>query len=372
METLATIDAPHQKNGTTGKTAEYRRARDRCQDRHATCSLRDLDTSRVRNRTEETDRNPDSELATALTLAARAPAVRTTYQRFMAHIKNGSCSKHPTSTHASFTEHENMLRNKTHNCRGSRCEIDGCQQWHHKLLHFTKKQETERNDIVASTWTSERNRCFLKIIPVRVAGPKKEIDTYALLDDGSTVTLIDSDLAQQLGARGNQQIYARTIENLQLSPQAVTKQDIDGCKHLDDIRHKLMYNQAKPKILIGQDNWHLLVATETRKGHRNQPAASLTPLGWVLHGIRTRTIGQHVHYVHNLTATTEDNMDEQLRRYFAIESLAITPKRPSNDPEQRAVNILKESTTQLEDGHYQTGCCGKNSKQKCRTITKTP
>ncbi|GBP94291.1 hypothetical protein EVAR_99670_1 [Eumeta japonica] len=148
---------------------------------------------------------------------------------------------------------------------------------------------------------------FLKIIPVRVAGPKKEIDTYALLDDGSTVTLIDSDLAQLSepeveplhrsnsetkvemktsrcvpiklrGASNSQQIYARTIENLQLSPQAVTKQDIDGCKHLDDIRHKLMYNQAKPKILIGQDNWHLLVATETRKGHRNQPAASLTPL----------------------------------------------------------------------------------------------
>ncbi|GBP86496.1 hypothetical protein EVAR_69164_1 [Eumeta japonica] len=79
------------------------------------------------------------------------------------------------------------------------------------------------------------------------------------------------------GASNSQQIYARTIENLQLSPQAVTKQDIDGCKHLDDIRHKLMYDQAKPKILIGQDNWHLLVATETRKGHRNQPAASLTP-----------------------------------------------------------------------------------------------
>ncbi|GBP69847.1 hypothetical protein EVAR_89351_1 [Eumeta japonica] len=174
------------------------------------------------------------------------------------------------------------------------------------------------------------------------------------------------------GASNSQQIYARTIENLQLSPQAVTKQDIDGCKHLDDIRHKLMYNQAKPKILIGQDNWHLLVATETRKGHRNQPAASLTPLGWVLHGIRTRTIGQHVHYVHNLTATTEDNMDEQLRRYFAIESLAITPKRPSNDPEQRAVNILKESTTQLEDGHYQTGLLWKEQQTKCRTITKTP
>ncbi|GBP74858.1 hypothetical protein EVAR_99683_1 [Eumeta japonica] len=43
--------------------------------------------------------NMITELATALTRRA-GPAVRTTYQRFMAHIKNGSCSKHPTSTHA--------------------------------------------------------------------------------------------------------------------------------------------------------------------------------------------------------------------------------------------------------------------------------
>ncbi|GBP04388.1 hypothetical protein EVAR_88207_1 [Eumeta japonica] len=55
---------------------------------------------------------------------------------------------------------------------------------------------------------------FLKIIPVRVAGPKKEIDTYALLDDGSTVTLIDSDLAQQLGARGrNEPTHRSNSEN---------------------------------------------------------------------------------------------------------------------------------------------------------------
>ncbi|GBP86497.1 hypothetical protein EVAR_69165_1 [Eumeta japonica] len=73
-----------------------------------------------------------TELATALYSPRGRPAVRTTYQRFMAHIKNGS---------------------------------------------------------------------------LRVAGPKKEIDTYALLDDGSTVTLIDSDLAQQLGARGRNEPY---------------------------------------------------------------------------------------------------------------------------------------------------------------------
>ncbi|GBP96321.1 hypothetical protein EVAR_98426_1 [Eumeta japonica] len=198
-----------------------------------------------------------------------------------------------------------------------------------QVITFHEETGNRKNDIVASTWTPERNRCFLKIIPVRVAGPKKEIDTYAPLDDSSTVTLIDSDLAQQIGARGrneplhieaiaktkvemktsrrvpiklrgasnSQQIYARTIENLQLSPQAVTKRDIDGCKHLNDIRHKLMYDQAKPKILIGQDSWHLLVAIETRT---QKPAGGLTNtvrLGPAR--IRTRTIGQRVHYVYN-------------------------------------------------------------------------
>ncbi|GBP04386.1 hypothetical protein EVAR_88206_1 [Eumeta japonica] len=42
--------------------------------------------------------NMITELATALT--RRAGPSSATYQRFMAHIKNGSCSKHPTSTHA--------------------------------------------------------------------------------------------------------------------------------------------------------------------------------------------------------------------------------------------------------------------------------
>ncbi|GBP40474.1 hypothetical protein EVAR_25328_1 [Eumeta japonica] len=102
-------------------------------------------------------------------------------------------------------------RNKTHNYRGSRCEIDECRQWLHKLLHFTKKQETKKNEIVTSIWTPERNRCFLKIVPVRISGPKRGIDTYALLDDGSTVTLIDSDLAQQIGARSRNEPFSLSL-----------------------------------------------------------------------------------------------------------------------------------------------------------------
>ncbi|WP_337233142.1 hypothetical protein, partial [Vibrio cholerae] len=52
------------------------------------------------------------------------------------------------------------------------------------------------------TWTPVKKQAFLKIVPVRVSGPKGEVDTHALLDDGSTVTLIDADVAKKIGARG--------------------------------------------------------------------------------------------------------------------------------------------------------------------------
>lgn len=43
-------------------------------------------------------------------------------------------------------------------------------------------------------------RAYLKIIPVTVSGPTGMYDIYALLDYGSTVTLMDAVLAAQIGA----------------------------------------------------------------------------------------------------------------------------------------------------------------------------
>ncbi|CAG4935487.1 unnamed protein product [Colias eurytheme] len=98
----------------------------------------------------------------------------------------------------------------------------------------------------------------------------------------------------------------------------------------------LQYREAKPRVLIGQDNWHLLIASEIRKGRRHQPIASRTPLGWVLHGARSiahSTTKQcfNVNYV----KSTDDEMNEQLRQFFALESLLIEGKRPSTDPDVR-------------------------------------
>lgn len=45
-------------------------------------------------------------------------------------------------------------------------------------------------------------RVLLRVCPVTLHGPTCQIDTYALLDDGSTVSLLDSTTAEKLGLEG--------------------------------------------------------------------------------------------------------------------------------------------------------------------------
>ncbi|XP_072938854.1 uncharacterized protein [Epargyreus clarus] len=287
------------------------------------------------------------------------------------------------------------FRNKTHNCRTKPCGINSCKYFHNRLLHFnrTEKAETEEKstEVINSAWTTARptkKQTFLKIIPVQATGPKNTVNTYALLDDGSTVTLIDDSLAYEIGAKGpidplrieainelktaetksrrvsitlnglnnhTASIQARTIKNLHVSPQEIARQQIEECEHLRDLSDVLSYEDAKPTILIGQDNWHLLLASRVRRGKKNQPVASLTPLGWVLHGSHNRIIGRTANFVSHITeAPQEDKLEDLMKHYFAMDSLCINPKKPQSDPEEQALRILKKNTTQTEEGRYET------------------
>ncbi|GBP40124.1 hypothetical protein EVAR_20265_1 [Eumeta japonica] len=151
METLATIDAPHQKNGTTGKSSRIQTS-----SRPLPRSTRHLQFARPRhvprrNRTEETDRNPDSgarsktslhnildlntslhynqqetlitELATALTLAARLQPMRLptfydAHQR-MAHVQSILRRHARRSPNTKHVKVEKSLRGKAKDAVGS-------------------------------------------------------------------------------------------------------------------------------------------------------------------------------------------------------------------------------------------------------------
>ncbi|XP_053620234.1 uncharacterized protein LOC128680823 [Plodia interpunctella] len=313
-------------------------------------------------------------------------------------------------------------RTWNHRCKGKKCEAQGCEYYHHKLLHDDAAQPMKSdNGVAAPRQRTQSNRAggqatvfescsnattaaagalrsvqtYLKVLPVQLSGPHGEIDTYALLDDGSTITLLTSSLADKIGVAGpaapfvieaiagahidavNSQrvkfsikgkytnnkinIEARTIDSLNISPQSVPTEALAHCEHLQDISDQLVYATAEPLILIGQDNWSLLIASEVRRGKLEQPVASHTPLGWVLHGQKRvcpygrggYMLQERFHCSH---AHTKDEALEQLiKEHYDLESLGVEPRRPQADPEIRALQILQKTTKALTEGGYETG-----------------
>ncbi|KAG5882507.1 hypothetical protein JTB14_008480 [Gonioctena quinquepunctata] len=90
--------------------------------------------------------------------------------------------------------------------------IDGCQKFHNNILHNldykTDEPQVENTpDIVLDQddhierinfFQEESPTILLRIIPVKLRGRKKEISTFALLDEAATTTMIDSRIAQEI------------------------------------------------------------------------------------------------------------------------------------------------------------------------------
>jgi hypothetical protein len=129
-----------------------------------------------------------------------------------------------------------------------------------------------------------------------------------MLDTGSTMTLLNGKLAEEVGSRGDhkplsfegisgadqdsssqvvqlkisasdgtefQQSDARTISKLPLPRQSVGKSTLKKWIYLKDLKIE-SFEDAVPKILIGQDNLHITLPSEVRVGPSNSPAAAKT------------------------------------------------------------------------------------------------
>ncbi|XP_072930335.1 uncharacterized protein [Epargyreus clarus] len=292
-------------------------------------------------------------------------------------------------------------RNFRHRCSYKACGVEDCKGSHHPLLHSTKPEEYTKESgsdlaVVTSTRPKTLETTFLKIVPVTIKGPKGSLETFALLDEGSTVTLIEESIAQDIGAIGptepfdiegvagarvsantsrrvsllitgkhahkEHELTARTIDTLQLSPQAIDGDYLDKFKYLKEISDDLICNRGTPTLLIGQDNWHLIVSRSVKCGTRGQPVASFTELGWVLHG----PSGDKTHRVHFVSKITVHNEEEEeriedlMKNFFDLDAIGIEPKHPKNDPNERAISILEKRSRRLPNGQFETGLLWRN------------
>lgn len=316
----------------------------------------------------------------------------------------------------------------TRNCpnRGQ-CGIHGCRRPHHQLLHSYGQRQTSfnrpnSNNISLQQTTStaqqgdepslpstsnesrnhervhncriEEKRVMFRIIPVKLFGETVVIKTYALLDEGSSVTMIDEKLANDLGLDGPKSTLelqwldnrrksevsravsfkisgtgsgskkfdltnVRTVRELNLPSQSVSFSDLRnrfqsfGGLPVED------YRDAKPKILIGVDNIHLGVSMRNVSGNSPGPVATKTRLGWVVCGPWSSSDSSHRHIApvfHNQMISSMDVLQQTVSDYFSIENFGINQSTQTlESPQDKRARHIMEQSTKYIDNRYQTG-----------------
>ncbi|KAL0849730.1 hypothetical protein ABMA28_011688 [Loxostege sticticalis] len=200
-------------------------------------------------------------------------------------------------------------RHRRMNCRQKACGVKGCRHPHHATLHSETKGTNEHADVEQATvtTTTTASDVKLKICPIIISGSKGTRRTFALFDEGATISLIDEELATEIGANGpikclrikgiedearsmkskvvhvkiktdggdynehNPVITLRTMAGLNLSTQSVPKEALQ-LEHLQGLDvASLAYHNAKPRVLIGTDNWPLIVTRELRANRTSPP-----------------------------------------------------------------------------------------------------
>lgn len=271
-------------------------------------------------------------------------------------------------------------------CRSStECGVEGCTRKHHPLLHADKKENTANKPHM----THHGNRdSFFRVIPVTLASDTNEIATFAFLDDGSSVTLIDSALADELGLEGqakplclqwtgnqsrqenssrsvtvtitgNAKSYklkdVRTVDNLQLPAQTIDMDDLQkNFRHLRKLPMQSLTN-ALPRILIGIDNSYVTAPQKLREGPEGDPVAIKSRLGWTVYGKMGKNTPNVASLNFHVCACAETN--EMIKKSFELDAIGIdrNPKKLLTTAEMRAEQLLTSTTRRVEDNRFETG-----------------
>lgn len=104
-----------------------------------------------------------------------------------------------------------LSRHRAKRCNDdSVCGIDGCQFRHNKLLHNKKDDQSDSVPIKNEEHLPSLNvhawaTTFFKVLPVFLSNGNKNIMTYAMFDDGSSVTLVDNSIVEALDLTGEEE-----------------------------------------------------------------------------------------------------------------------------------------------------------------------
>ncbi len=232
------------------------------------------------------------------------------------------------------------------------------------------------------------NRVMLKVVPVNVHYEDLNLDTFAVLDDGSERTILLSTAAKALGIQGTpEDLPLHTVRqdievlhglsiSFQISPtykpqalykieHAFTADRLNLSRQsyaVDQLKKKYQHlrglpilpmKDAQPLLLIGSDQPHLITPIEpVRLGSPGGPAAVRTHLGWTLQGPAS-FMGRPASSQQCLLTSflpTQDELFKNVQRLWQIESV---PYRDDKEvtrfkQDQEALKLLEAKTIHTE------------------------
>ena len=278
------------------------------------------------------------------------------------------------------------------------CNKNGCDRLHHPLLHPTQTDTVStpaaagEHTLLARKKPPLRSRVTLRTVPVTISGPAGNVHTSALLDEASTVTLLEADLAREIGATGpcipltltwtNQSSQSdeqsmrvqvkiqgdgeefimdgvRTVQQLDLPTQHIDlKAAQDSWSHLAVADAHLSVCE-KPRLLIGQDNVGLTIPRKVVEGPPGSPTLSKCKLGWSIHGMNCNQ--KLPTSLSNASTALMQNSDETdlhqlVKDSFRTDSFGvkIISTKVRSREEDRAEKLLKSTTRRVGD-RWETG-----------------
>ena len=91
-------------------------------------------------------------------------------------------------------------------CTANGCGTNGYVKMHNRLLHSTNQMDEDNHAVNVRAFTinqSDEVTSFLQIVTVSIQSNSNRLNTYALLDSGSTVSFLDHSLEEKLRAQGS-------------------------------------------------------------------------------------------------------------------------------------------------------------------------
>ena len=302
-----------------------------------------------------------------------------------------------------FVSKERLCRNCLNyghiaiNCsRQQLCRVPGCKVKHSFWIHemeksvvdeprqakentFVSRQPKDMTSVGSHKWIS------LRTVPVVLQTDDKQITVNALLDDGSTTSYINEQVATELGLQGPKRNLVikvvggihTTVETRQVTLSignitgnfkkkfsAMTMKSVVGqlkvvdwtkekvaWSHLETVEFPTVGRKGTVDVLIGNDHPELHCSIREIVGEVNQPIARLTPLGWTCVG--GPGIGQtytaQTTFVNTYFGT--ETLDESVRRFWEIEEMNIETSELTTKERE----ILKQSKESLRitEGRYE-------------------